>query len=135
MSRHFFNKTIIHNTIAAACTVALLFAVAVVVEAQTDEPLFEEDIVCSIQQGPVLHVAPASLQHALELSLGAPAQVETLGDLLARVPVANESNLVRFEGGYPAGSAAQSLCQLGYVNETAVQPEVPGVSQAVVRSA
>jgi len=134
MSRHFFNKTILQNTIAAVCTIALLFAVVVVVEAQTDEPLFEEELVCSIQQGPVLYVAPANLQQALEQSLGATAQVETLGALLSRVPPANQSNAVRFEGGYPAGNAAQSLNLLGYVTAMTVTPEIPGALIAVIRS-
>lgn len=134
MSRHLSNKTFLQNTIAAVCTIALLFAVVVVVEAQTDEPIFEEDVICSIQQGPVLYVAPANLKQALELSLGAPAQVETLGALLLRVPVASHKNVVRFEGGYPVGAAAQSLSLLGYCMEMNVQPEIPGALVAVIRS-
>lgn len=135
MSRTFFNKTIIQNTLAAVCTLALLFAVAVVVEAQTDEPIFEDDIICSIQQGPILYVAPASLKQALESTLGATAQVESLGALLLRVPPANNTNVVRFEGGYPAGAAVQGLCQLGYVTEMTAQPEIPGAAVASIRSA
>ena len=70
MSRKLFT-----NTLTIFCTAALLFAVAMGVEAQSDDPLFEDDIVCSIRDGQDLWVAPLHQKTELENHLGETATV------------------------------------------------------------
>ena len=129
MSRKLFN-----NTLAALCTFALLFAVAMGVEAQTDDPLFEDDIVCSIQDGSELWVAPLQHKAALESQLGETATVEPFAALLDRMPQASNQATIRFEGGYPSGTAASELNALGYVTEVPVPATLRGCKSAVIRS-
>jgi hypothetical protein len=128
-------RKIINNTLAVACTLALLFAVAMGVEAQTDDPLFEDDIVCSIQSGNDLWVAPVLLRGQLETHLGCQATVEPLSSLLQRIPPATQQSTLRFEGGYPSGTVAVGLSDLGYTSEVPVPTELVGAKSSVVRSA
>jgi len=128
MSRKLFN-----TTLAALCTAALLFAVAVGVEAQSEEPLFEEDLVCSIQIGTELWIVPAVMQPVLENHLGLAAIVEPMAALLLRMPAATPSSSVRFEGGYPGGTVAAHLDSLGYRLEVQSTPELLGTLTAVTR--
>jgi len=130
MSRKLFN-----NTLAALCTFALLFAVTVGVDAQSDDPIFEEDVICSIKVGPNFYVVPVDLRPALEAYLGATATVEPMSSFLGRVGPANPLKSVRFEGGYPGTSVAQSLGGLGYNTSTSVTPELAGANTAVTLTA
>ena len=130
MSRKLFN-----TTLAALCTAALLFAVAVGVEAQSDDPIFEEDLVCSIQAGPELWIVPAVMQPVLENHLGLAAIVEPMAALLLRIPAASPSSFVRFEGGYPGGTVAAHLDSLGYRLEIQSTPDLLGAITAVTRTA
>ena len=129
------SRKLINNLTAAFCTVALLFAVTVGVEAQSDDPIFEDDIICSIQIGSDWHVAPAAKQNALENHHGQTATVESMAALLLRLPQAGTFNTVRFEGGYPGGSVGTGLDNLGYTLEVPVTPLLNGVNTAVLRTA
>lgn len=129
------SRKLINNTATVICTVALLFAVAVGVEAQADDPIFEEDIICSIQSGNDWWIAPLAKKNALENHLGMTATTESMADLLLRLPQAGTSNSVRFEGGFPGGSVAGDLDALGYDVETPATPVLNGVNVAVLRTA
>ena len=128
------SRKLISNTVAALCTVALLFAVAVGVDAQSDDPLFEDDVICSIQQGRDLWVAPESLRPALEAHLGQTATVEPMSSLLGRIPSATKANSVRFEGGFPGPNVSLCLDALGYTTSTDVSSEIAGANSAVSRT-
>ena len=105
------------------------------VEAQSDDPLFEDDIVCSIRDGQDLWVAPLHQKTELENHLGETATVEPFAALLDRMTQATTLNSVRFEGGYPAGSAVAELNGLGYAVEVPATTMLPSSNSAVVRTA
>ena len=127
------SKTFTHIT-AAFCTIALLFAGYMGAEAQTEDPIFEEDLVCSIQSGNEYVVATIALKLELEQQFGQVAVIEPLGVLIARLPNATTTNAVRFEGGWPQGAAASNLHGLGYTLQSDTQPILAGATVAVLRT-
>ncbi len=130
------SKNIRNNVLAVICTFALLFAAAVVVEAQTDNPIFDDELVASIQDGDTWWIVPVSLVDQLELHLGEQATIETMSQLLTRLPLASSVNDLRFEGGYPSVSVSQDLDTLGYVTQSSAQTaSLPGAGHAYVRTA
>ena len=130
------SKNIRNNVLAAICTFALLFAAAVVVEAQADNPILDDELVASIQDGDMTWIVPVSLVDQLEEHLGEQATIEKLGDLVDRLPVASSVNGLRFEGGYPAVSVSQDLYSLGYTVSTKLaNATVPGAGEAWTRTA
>ena len=118
------------NTLAALTTIALLFAVAVGVEAQSEDPILDDDIVCSIQVGGDVWVARVNQKSALENHFGEAATVETLGQLVGRLPTAGSTNSVRFEGGAPSSDVRMDLADLGYETLGTANPEIPGAASA-----
>jgi hypothetical protein len=131
-----FNNTIRKNVIASFCFFALLFAAAVgVVDAQSENPIEDDEILACVSVGDEIWATPVALKQQLEDVTGQPATVETMSHLMGRLPVATPSNGLRFEGGYPSVSVAQNLDDLGYESQIQIaQPAVPGAMMAVRRS-
>ena len=127
------NKTFTHVT-AVFCTIALLFAAYMGAEAQSEDPIFEEDLICSIQSDGECWVATMNLKGELEHHLGQVAVVETLGQLIDRLPVATRDNKVHFEGGWPMGVASNDLDDLGYRLQSSTPPSLAGAVVAVLRT-
>jgi hypothetical protein len=130
-----FNNTIRKNVIASFCFFALLFAAAVGVDAQTDSPIEEDDIVASVSVGDEFWTAPVALKQALEVATGQVAIVETMTQLLNRLPAATPSNGLRIEGGYASPVVKFKLENLGYDSLMNLeQPAVVGATIAVRHS-
>jgi hypothetical protein len=131
-----FNNTTRKNVIASFCFFALLFAAAVgVVDAQTENPIEEDDIVASVAVGDEFWTAPVALKEELEVATGRIATVETMTQLLNRLPLATPSNGLRIEGGYASPVVRFKLENLGYDSLTNIQsPAVVGATVAVRHS-
>ncbi len=131
-----FNNTIRKNFIASFCFFALLFAAAVgVVDAQADQPIEEDDIVASVSVGDEFWTSPVALKAQLEIATGQVATVETMTQLLNRLPQATASNGLRIEGGYASPVVKTKLEDLGYSSLTNIsQPAVAGATIAVRHS-
>lgn len=126
------SNKIFTNLTAIFCTVALLFAGYMGAEAQTEEPIFEDELICCIQSGNEYVVAPMQLKQELESHFGQVAVTESLGTLIARLPAATTLNGVRFEGGWPQGMAASNLHGLGYTLQTSTPPTLSSATVAVL---
>ena len=125
------SNTIRNNVIASFCFFAVLFAAAVgVVDAQSQTPIDDEDILACVTMGDEVWAAPVALKPALESATGQNATVETTRQLLDRLPQASSSNGVRFEGGNPSQAVRQDLKSLGYDVIAPTQPQVPGAQHA-----
>ena len=122
------------TVLTAIFTVALLFAAALGVDAQSNKPINDDDIVACIQVGPELWVTHLGLQGELEIRHGQSAVVEPMGLLLQNLPVAAPGRTVRFEGAVPSSSVSDDLDALGYTQSQFVTPELPSALVAVVRS-
>ena len=131
-----FNNTIRKNVITSFCFFALLFAAAVgVVDAQADNPIEEEDIVASVTVGDEFWTVPVALKQALEVATGQSATVESMTQLLNRLPAATPLNGLRIEGGYASPVVQVQLENLGYGSLTNLQqPVVVGATIAVRHS-
>ena len=128
MSKYFRTTTVA----ATLCALALVFAAAVV-EAQSEDPIMDDEILCSITVGEAVWAAPVAHQVALELHFGQPATLETMRQLLDRLPPASPTSAVRIEGGHLGLGVAQDLEALGYVNQMPLAPtERPGTLTGVL---
>ena len=118
------------------CVFALLFAAAAgVVDAQSENPIDEDDILCSVAMGDEVWAAPLALRTELEAATGQTAIVETARSLLGRLPPATQNNGVRFEGGLPSVQVREDLHDLGYTREQILeQPDIAGATIAVRHS-
>ncbi|MDF1701969.1 MAG: hypothetical protein P1V36_12495 [Planctomycetota bacterium] len=123
------------NALASFCFFALILAAAVgVTEAQSATPIEDDEILACVTVGDEVWAAPVALKQALEDATGMNATVESMADLLDRLPPANNGNGVRFEGGVPSISVQQDLDDLGYGTQVALAvPAVPGATVAVRR--
>ena len=131
-----FNTNVRKHVTTGFCFFALLFAAAVgVVDAQTDSPIDEDDIIVSVPVGDDFWISPLALKIELEMATGGIATIETMADLLGRLPTATPSNGVRFEGGMPALAVQQDLGMLGYQTQSFIPvPAVQGALFAIRQS-
>ncbi|MDA1195210.1 MAG: hypothetical protein O2894_08500 [Planctomycetota bacterium] len=130
-----FSSIIRTRILSAFCFAALLFATVVGVDAQTEIPIGEDEIVASVSVGDHVWVSPIARKTELEDVTGQVATVESLGSLLSRLPLASGQNGVRFEGRVPASDVQAELANMGYGTQTSQVPQVPGATVAVLRTA
>ena len=125
------SNTIRNNVFASFCFLAVLFAAAVgVVDAQSIDPIEDDDILACVTMGDEVWAAPIALKPALENATGKNATVETARQLLDRLPVASATNGVRFEGGNPSQAVRQDLHSLGYASILPSTSQVQGAQAA-----
>ena len=132
MSRYLRN-----NAFAIFCTLALVIAATVSgVEAQTEDPIFDEDeLICCITTGDTHWVVPVALQSAAEWYLGTTGQIDTMGAFVSSLLPATPTSAVRMEGGFPSPLIAQQLDARGYLTEMPLDPTVvPGACFGVIRT-
>lgn len=125
------SNTIRNNVFASFCFFAMLFAAAVgVVDAQSVDPIEDDDILACVTMGDEVWAAPVALKPVLEDFTGQPATVETARQLLDRLPPANSTNGVRFEGGRPSSTVRQDLDSLGYKTMVPASVQLQGSAEA-----
>lgn len=118
---------------AAVFALTVLFIPVGDAFAQTQLPIFADDIVASITDGDTTWIAPVSLRTELEQELNAQASVGTLGEVIDSLPAASTGRTLRFEGGWPAGDAVTDLDTLGYDESTDIQdPALPSAGFATL---
>lgn len=120
-----------NNVFASFCFFAVLFAAAVgVVDAQSEHPIDDDDVLACVTVDDVVYATPVALKAELENATGQVATVETTQELINRLPNATTNNGVRFEGGMPTQGVQEDLEQLGYVTMQSEAPTVQGAQSA-----
>ena len=102
------------------------------IEAQTNMPIFDDEIVASVQDGDTTWVAPSSLAQELAAETGQTPTISTMDVVLDDLPDGSTGHKVRFEGGYAAGNVPQSLIDRGYGSSSGDDPELPSAEDATV---
>ncbi len=123
------------NAFAILCTLALVVAGIASADAQTEEPIFdeEEDIVACVHIGDLYHVVPVAHAPALETFYGVTPTIESVVDFVANLPFANSSITVRIEGASLAPSIDIALCERGYFLRDPIDPTlIPGTLTGVL---
>jgi len=129
MSKNFRN-----HVAATLCALALVLTAAAV-EAQSEDPILDDELMCCITLDEVVWAVPVAYQPQLEAYLGQPGVIRTARELLDVLPPAGPTNAVHIEGGYPGLGFAQGLDALGYTMQITLDPtEVPGTLTGVLRT-
>lgn len=105
--------------LVALALVAFALAPAINVASAAEwTPIFDDQIVASVQVGDSVYVAPAHRKSALEQAHNAQATVDTLGSIITQAPAATAVNEFVMYGCYAAGQAVTDLENKGYDNRT-----------------
>ncbi len=105
--------------LVAIALVALAIAPAInVASAGEWTPIFDDQIVASVQVGDSVYVALPQNKVALEQAHNTQATVDTLGSIITQAPAATAANEFVMYGCYAAGKAVIDLESKGYDRRT-----------------